>query len=395
MSFRTSASDEAFRAELRDWLAGAVADQGPPPAGRDWAARRAYDAAWQRRLFDAGYAGMGWPKEFGGRDAPLGEQLIFLEEHARAGAPPPGTMFVGTRHAGPTLIAEGGGEQRGFHLPRILRGEDVWCQGFSEPEAGSDLASLRTRAVRDGLDYVVTGHKIWSTRAQVADFCELLVRTGPRAPKHAGISWLILDMRSPGVAVRPLRTIDGDDHFCEVHLDEVRVPVVNRVGMENDGWRVANVTLRFERGTAFASHIVELRETLRALAGLARARRAGSGVAWDDAGLRREVGVMAAEVTALWRMTQLSIAESARTGAPSAYGSAVKLRYSELAQSISDLFVRVAGRPAIGGEIVAGADTGQIVHDYLWSLHTTIAAGTSQIQRNVIAERVLGLPKGA
>lgn len=394
MTFLASEADEVFRDELRGWLADALAEQGAPPSEHDWAARRAYDASWQRRLFDAGYAGMGWPVEFGGRGASLGEQLVYLEEYARAGAPPPGTMFVGTRHAGPTLIAEGSGDQRSFHLPRILRGEDVWCQGFSEPEAGSDLASLRTRAVRDGDHFVVTGHKIWSTRAQVADFCELLVRTDPRASKHAGISWLILDMRSPGVEVRPLRTIDDDDHFCEIHLDEVRIPVANLVGSENDGWRVTNVTLRFERGTAFASHIVELRRTLRALVGLARVRRSGSGTAWDDAGLRREVGVMSAEVTALWRMTQLSIAESARTGVPSAYGSAVKLRYSELAQSISDLFVRVAGRPAIGGETVGGFDTGQIVHDYLWSLHTTIAAGTSQIQRNVIAERILGLPKG-
>ncbi|GAA2736094.1 acyl-CoA dehydrogenase family protein [Actinocorallia aurantiaca] len=394
MTFLASEADEAFRDELRGWLAEALVEQGAPPSEHDWAARRAYDASWQRRLFDAGYAGMGWPVEFGGRGASLGEQLVYLEEYARAGAPPPGTMFVGTRHAGPTLIAEGSDGQQGFHLPRILRGEDVWCQGFSEPEAGSDLASLRTRAIRDGDDFVVTGHKIWSTRAQVADFCELLVRTDSRASKHAGISWLILDMRSPGVEVRPLRTIDDDNHFCEIHLDEVRVPAANLVGAENDGWRVTNVTLRFERGTAFASHIVELRRTLRSLVGLARMRRSGSGTAWDDAGLRREAGVMSAEVTALWRMTQLSIAESARTGVPSAYGSAVKLRYSELAQSISDLFVRVAGRPAIGGETVGGFDTGQIVHDYLWSLHTTIAAGTSQIQRNVIAERVLGLPKG-
>ncbi|GAB2851194.1 acyl-CoA dehydrogenase family protein [Actinocorallia aurea] len=394
MTFLTSKEEEDFRVEVREWLADAVAAQGPPPAEHDWAARRAYDTAWQRRLHDAGYAGMGWPREYGGRGATPGEELVYLEEHALAGAPPPGTMFVGTRHAGPTLIAEGTDAQRRAHLPRILRGDDVWCQGFSEPEAGSDLASLRTRAVRDGDHYVVTGQKIWSTRAQVADLCELLVRTGPREPKHAGISWLVLDMRSPGVEIRPLRTIDDDDHFCAIFLDEVRVPVANLVGAENDGWRVTNVTLRFERGTAFASHIVELRRTLRELAAFAAVRRTPGGVAWDDAGLRRDVGTMAAEVTALWRMTQLSIAETARTGVPSAYGSAVKLRYSELAQEIADLFVRIAGRPALGGVPVAGRDTARLVHEHLWSLHTTIAAGTSQIQRNVIAERLLGLPKG-
>ncbi len=394
-AFLSSASDAAFRAELRDWLSTAVAEQGPYPTEHDWAARRAYDASWQKRLFDGGYAGMNWPSEFGGRAAPLGHQLVYFEEYARAKAPAPGTMFVGTRHAGPTLIAEGTPEQQAFHLPRILAGEDIWCQGFSEPEAGSDLASLRTRAVREGDEYVVTGHKIWSTRAQVADWCELLVRTDPEAPKHAGISWLILDMTSPGIEVRPLRTIDNDDHFCEVYLDKVRVPVANLVGAENDGWRVTNVTLRFERGTAFASHTIEMRETLHALVAMAKQRYVGSETAWQDAGLRRDVGAMAAEVTALWRMTQLSIAQVERTGQPAEFGSAIKLRYSELVQDIADLFVRVAGRPAIGGGMIAGEDSSVRVHDYLWWLHTTIAAGTSQIQRNLIAERILGLPKGA
>jgi len=394
-AFLPTASDEQFRSELREWFAAAVADQGPAPTEHDWAARRAYDASWQRRLHDAGYAGMNWPAEFGGRAAPLGHQLVYFEEYARAGAPAPGTMFVGTRHAGPTLIAEGTEKQRSFHLPRILSGQDVWCQGFSEREAGSDLASLRTRAVREGDEYVVTGHKIWSTRAQVADWCELLVRTDPEAPKHQGISWLILDMRTPGIEVRPLQTIDNDDHFCEVYLDQVRVPVHNLVGAENDGWRVTNVTLRFERGTAFASHTIEMRQTLQALVAMAKQRYVGGETAWDDAGLRREVGAMAAEVGALWRMTQLSIAEVERTGVPAQFGSAIKLRYSELVQDIADLFVRVAGRPAIAGLPVAGEDSAVRVHDYLWWLHATIAAGTSQIQRNLIAERILGLPKGA
>ena len=394
MDLTYSPSDEAFRAELRDWLHDAVREQGPMPPPGDWPRRRAYDTTWQKKLFDAGYAGMGWPQDFGGRGAPVTEQLVYLEEYARAGAPPPNTMFVGISHAGPTLIAEGTEAQRAFHLPRILRGEDIWCQGFSEPGAGSDLASLRTRAVRDDDDYVVTGQKIWSTRAQVADYAELLVRTDSEVPKHKGISWLILDMKSPGVELRPIRTIDNDDHFCEMFLDEVRVPVANLVGAENDGWRVTNVTLRFERGTAFAPHIIAMRTALRGLVQLAQTRRVGDGVAWDDPGLRREVGTMEAEVGALWRMTQMGIAEAARTGLPSSLGSAVKLRYSELAQDIREKLVRLSGRPALAGAEVDGVDTAALVHEFLWSLHTTIAAGTSQVQRNVVAERILGLPKG-
>ena len=215
----------------------------------------------------------------------MSQQLVYLEEYARANAPYISVNFVGLMHAGPTLIAEGTDEQRAFHLPRILRGESVWCQGFSEPAAGSDLASLRTRAERHGDEYIVNGQKIWSTRAHVADYCELLVRTDPDAPKHKGITWLILDMHQPGVEVRPMRTIDGESHFCEVFLDDARVPVANRVGAENDGWRVTNVTLRFERGTAFAQHIITLRSQIRALVELARTtRRRGGGTAWDDVG---------------------------------------------------------------------------------------------------------------
>jgi hypothetical protein len=196
--------------------------------------RRAYDTAWQRKLYDAGYAGLAWPKQFGGRGFPATQQLVYLEEYMRAGAPYISTNFVGMMHAGPTLIAEGTDEQRSFHLPRILKGDDIWCQGFSEPGAGSDLASLRTRAVLDGDEYVVTGQKIWSTRAHVADYCELLVRTDTEAKKHQGITWLILDMHQPGVEARPIRTIDGESHFCELFLNEARVPVTNRVGAEND-----------------------------------------------------------------------------------------------------------------------------------------------------------------
>jgi alkylation response protein AidB-like acyl-CoA dehydrogenase len=394
MDLRYSPQDEAFRAELREWLAKQVPAHGPPPPPGDWPARRAYDTAWQRKLFDAGYAGLAWPAEFGGRGLPITQQLVYLEEYARAEAPYISVNFVGLMHAGPTLIAEGTDEQRRTHLPKILRGEAIWCQGFSEPGAGSDLASLSTRAKRHADEYVVTGQKIWSTRAHVADYCELLVRTDPAASKHQGISWLILDMHQPGVEVRPMRTLDGESHFCELFLDEARVPVTNRVGAENDGWRVANVTLRFERGTAFAQHIITMRAQIRRLVALAMTRRSAPGSGWDSDAVRAQVGRLEASVEALWRMTQMCIAEAERSGAPAPFGSAVKLRYSELSQEIAELALRLAGEPILAGADLGGVASSEIVREYLWSLQYTIAAGTSQIQRNLIAERILGLPKG-
>ncbi len=387
-----SREDEAFRAEIRAWLEKEVPAHGPPPPSEDWPARRAYDTAWQRVLHDAGLAGLAWPAEFGGRGLPITQQLVYLEEYARAGAPYIGVNFVGLMHAGPTLIAEGTDAQRAFHLPRILRGESVWCQGFSEPQAGSDLASLRTRAERRGDEYVVSGQKVWSTRAQIADYCELLVRTDASAPKHKGITWLIFDMHQPGVSVRPMRTLDGESHFCEVFFDEARVPIASRVGAENDGWRIANVTLRFERGTAFAQHIITMRSEVLRLASLALSRRSARGTGWDD--LRRKIGRLYASVEALWSMTQMCVTDAERTGAPSPLGSAVKLRYSELCQEIAELALRVTGRPIIGAGDFDGVRTSDVVRDYLWSFQTTIAAGTSQIQRNLIAQRILGMPKG-
>jgi hypothetical protein len=398
MDLRYSASDEAFRAELRAWLEREVPAHGRPPPSHDWAARRAFDTGWQRKLQGAGYAGIHWPKQYGGRGASPTEQLVYYEETARAGAPYVGVNFVGLLHGGPTLIAEGTPQQKARHLPRILCGEEVWCQGFSEPGAGSDLAALTTRAVRDGDDYVVTGRKIWCSFAQVADFGELLVRTDPDAPKHRGISWLILPMDVPGIEIRPLPTLAGEGEFSELFLEEVRVPAANRVGAENDGWRVTNVTLRFERGTAFASEMILLQRFLAEIAGVARRVTRWDGRAWDDAGLRREAGHLAAELDALWAMVKLSVSKASQTngspgGVPGLEGSALKLYYTELAQRICDFGVRTLGRAALSRDDVDGLPSRIVLHKALQSLALTIAAGSSQIQRNIIAERVLGLPK--
>ena len=393
MQLRYSASDEKFRSELRAWLAEAVPAHGAPPAGHDWQVRREYDTAWQRKLFEAGYAGINWPKEYGGRDLSLTEQLVYYEETARAKAPYVGVNFVGLLHGGPTLIAEGTPEQKARHVPQILRGDQVWCQGFSEPGAGSDLASLRTRAVLDGDRYIVNGQKIWTSFAQIADYCELLVRTDPNAPKHRGISWLILPMDAPGLEIRPLKTLVGEGEFSEVFLKDVPVSIENRVGAENDGWRVTNVTLRFERGTAFASEMYHLQEMLADLAKLARSVTRHDARAWDDAALRREVGHLQAELDALWAMLKLSVSEAGETGVPGVGASALKLFYTEVYQHIGELGMRILGRAALCRDDVAGLPSRMLSHRAMQSLSLTIAAGTSQVQRNIISERILGLPK--
>jgi len=383
-----SPEEAAFRAELHAWLAVEVPKHGAPPPPGDWDARRRYDTDWQSKLFDAGYAGMNWPVEYGGRGASLADQLIYYEETGRANAPYIGANFIGMMHGGPTVMAEGSEQQKRHHLPAILEGRHVWCQGFSEPHAGSDLASLRTRATRDGDEYVIDGHKIWSTRAHIADYCELLVRTDFDAPKHRGITWLILEMDQPGVEIRPLRTIEGDSHFCEMFLNGARVPVSNRIGDENDGWRVANVTLRFERGSAFAQHIITMRSQLWGM--LRVARQLGCS---QDRTFRRQLGRLAAEVEALWRLTQLCVSEAEATGVPSLTGSAVKLRYSDLYQEVGDLGLHLLGRAGLSCTDVAGLPNEEMLHDYLWALQFTISGGTSQIQRNIIGERILGLPR--
>ncbi|GHE00332.1 acyl-CoA dehydrogenase [Streptomyces alanosinicus] len=368
--------EEEFRGRLREWLAKVLPTLPAKPAPDDWPGRRAYDLGWQRMLYDAGYADVRW-------DASPTVRLIFLEETEKAGAPYVGANFVGLLHAGPTIAAEGTDEQRARWLPPILRGEEVWCQGFSEPGAGSDLAALRTRAWRDGDDYVVTGSKIWTSHAEVADWCELLVRTDPDAPRHRGITWLAMPMDADGVTVRPLRTLAGSAEFAEVFLDEVRVPAAGRVGAENDGWRVTMVTLSFERGTAFVGEVVACRRVLGELA--AAAQRSGR---WDDPVLRRRLGRLEAEFRALWRLTQWNVsAAEASGGVPGAGGSVFKLRYSHARQQLYDAAADVLGPDALD------LDRPWVL-DRLSSLSYTIAAGTSQIQRNIVAERILGLPKG-
>ena len=347
MDLRYSAQDEAFRAELRSWLTTATAEIGVRPTNEDWTERRKYDERWQRMLFEAGYAGINWPTEYGGRGASLTEQLVYYEEIARSGAPDVGIGFVGQLHAGPTIMMMGSEAQRQAHLPRILDGTEVWCQGFSEPGAGSDLAALQCKAVRDGDEYVITGQKIWTSFAQVADYCEMLVRTDPEAPKHKGITWLIVPMDLPGIDVRPLRNVSDTTEFSEVFFDEVRVPVENRVGDENAGWRVAMTTLSFERGTAFMADQILIGRLVEDMAALARRVSKAGSTCWDDVEIRRELGHLAAEVDALDALTKRNVSAIARAGdgiPDMNLAVVVKLAYSELRQRLGRLGMKIIDR---------------------------------------------------
>jgi alkylation response protein AidB-like acyl-CoA dehydrogenase len=411
MEIQFTPEEERFRARARTWLEENAPREQPPE--HDLEARRAFDLAWQRKMFDAGYAGISWPRDYGGRGASLMEQLIWYEEFARAGAHDPSTLFVGLNHGGPTLIACGSEAQKSFHLPKILRGEVVWCQGFSEPGAGSDLGGLSTRAVVDGDDLVVSGQKIWTSFAQIAEYQELLVRTDPDAPKHKGISWVICPMDAKGIDIRPIRTMAGGSDFCEVFYDEVRIPRANVVGRLNDGWRVAMSTLSFERGTAFLAEQVRLSTLVDQLIALAR-RTPYGGVSdpGDDAGsttigeraidddeIARRLALARAEVEALRSMTYRSVSRTARTGVPSAEASLIRLFFSELQQRVNSLAMDILGPQVLvwdaqGGRPNRSMPTAQSwVSHYLLSFASTIAAGSKDIQRNIIGDRILGLPR--
>jgi len=379
---------QAFRQEIRSWLT----DHLPEGWGTDGfsmseSERQAFGDRWTAMLFEGGWICASWPPEYGGKGLSLIQQVVLHEEFARAGAPLRADFF-GDTLVGPTLLEWGTEEQKREFIPRILNGTIAWCQGFSEPDAGSDLASLRTRAVRDGDHYVVNGSKIWTSFAEVADFCELLVRTGPDGSRHRGITWLIMPMDAPGIEIRPLRTIAGSTEFAELYLDDVRVPVDMRVGEEDDGWRVTMVTLGFERGTAFVGELLQSMELLHAIREAADALEGGAGV------LAAAIGHLGAELDALWALTRRNVSVAARTGVPGVGGSVFKLAFSELRQRLGELGMELAGRTSLSRDEL-GSGNAELVDTWVNSFSRTIAAGTSQIQRNIVAERILGLPKGA
>jgi alkylation response protein AidB-like acyl-CoA dehydrogenase len=390
MDVSFSAEQRAFREEVRTWLGENAPKEARPHGGR---AIRDYDLAWQRTQWDGGWAGISWPAEYGGRGGTLIEQLIWYEEYARAGLPSLDACFVGLYHAGPTLMVRASQEQKSFHLRKILAGEVIWCQGFSEPDAGSDLAGLSTRAEIDGDELVVTGQKIWTSFAHLADWQELLVRTDRHGSKHDGITWAICDMKSAGIDIRPIEMMDGSAEFCEVFYDEVRVPISNVVGEINKGWSVAMSTLSFERGTAFTAGQVRLAGIVEDLIETAKARTGPDGrraAIYDDE-IRRRLATARAEVAALRAMTYVGISRAAHSGTPGPEGSIVKLYYAELQKEIGRLAMDIMGRDGL--EFISRWEPGGWSGYFLFSFAQSIGGGTSEIQRNIIGDRVLGLPR--
>jgi alkylation response protein AidB-like acyl-CoA dehydrogenase len=393
MIFQETDADRRFRGEARNWLEGHVPKE-PRPAGSGPDAR-AYDLEWQRCQHEGGRAGVSWPVEYGGLGLPAHLQVIWYEEYARAGGPDVGASFVGLNHGGPTLIACGTEAQKQEHLRKILQGEVLWCQGFSEPEAGSDLAALRTRAVLDGDELVVTGQKIWTSYADIADYQELLVRTDATGPKHHGITWLIADMSVPGVEVRPIQTIAGGGHFAEVFYDEARFPVSSVVGAIDAGWAVTLTTLSFERGTAFIAEQMRLARVVRDLLHLAEQVPAptGRGPAIDSDDVRQQLGWLIASVESLRAMTYHLVSKAAHVDGPIPDGSVTRAWFSTLAQQVARLAFDLRGWSSMEQPHGTLEDR-DWNHEYFWSFQETIGGGTLEIQKNIVGQRLLGLPRG-
>jgi alkylation response protein AidB-like acyl-CoA dehydrogenase len=384
MDLNFTAEDQQFREEAREWLHANVFKEHRPHGGEEM---REYDRAWQKCQYDGGWAGVSWPTEYGGMGLGLTRQLIWYEEYARANAPDNHLCFVGLNHGGPTIIACGDEQQKKEHLRPILSGEKIWCQGFSEPNAGSDLASLRTRAVVDGDELVVTGSKIWTSHGHLADMQELLVRTDADAPKHRGISWLIFDMNTPGLELRPIEimTAPNHTHFVQCFYDEVRVPLKNVVGGLNNGWSVAMSTLGFERGTAQIKDQIRYAFLVEEMIKRGRDRYGDEFISHDEFGAR--LAQLRADMAAARAMTYMVVSR-AQHDIGSAMASLMRAMVGDVQQRVRRLAFDI-----IGVDGLENPEDDDWVYFYLRSYATTIAAGTSQIQRNIIGERVLGLPR--
>jgi alkylation response protein AidB-like acyl-CoA dehydrogenase len=394
MDFKLSEEDEAFRAEFRRWL-----DENLPDGerrnrfamefmhsegGDEWERR----VAWHQRMHAGHWVGVAWPAQYGGRGATLTQQMIFQDELERVRAPAL-VNAQGIALVGPTLMHWGTEEQRGRYMPPMLSAEEIWCQGYSEPGSGSDLASLQTRAVEDGDDFIVSGQKVWTSDAHHADMCFLLVRTDPEAPKHRGITYLLVDMHSPGITVRPLVQMTGDTGFNEVFFEDVRVPKRNAVGEKNNGWLVALTSLMYERRyRGLNNNVGELVE-------LAKSVKRNGRRAWEDEDVRQQIARFACEASALRLVNLRQLTRQLKGLPPGPESSIVKVVTTEINLRMNTFAMELLGAYAqIELDAPFAIQEGRWEYRMLASRGLTIAAGSSEIQRNIIGERVLGLPKG-
>ncbi len=376
MDLTLNAEEQAFRDEVRAWLADN--HPGQEPEGED--AKFEFRRAWQHELHEAGWAGISWPKEYGGRGATLIEQAIFSEEMARAKAPSPANV-LGLVMGGPVVIAHGSEQQKERFLEPILSAEEIWCQGFSEPESGSDLASLKTRAVRENGGWKVTGQKVWTTYAHEAKWCMLLARSDLEAPKHKGLTYFICDMEQDEVEVRPLRQITGEAEFNEIFLEDAYVPDENLVGGEGNGWSVAITTLMHERAGLGAASAIAVRRDLDELIAVVNERGLG-----DDPVIRQRIAELKMGVEALRLGALRALTQQMKVGIPGPEGSLSKWEWATVNQGLTELAVDVLGPEAMRPD-------SEWAYRFLRSRANSIEGGTTEVMKNIIAERVLGLPR--
>ncbi len=381
MHLQLSETQIQFRKDVRSWLRDNVPSEPQPLTGP---ALASFDKAWQKRMFDGGFAGISWPTKYGGCGFDTIQQLIWYEEYARAGAPDVGVNFVGINHAGPTLIARASTSQKADHLPRILSGDAVWCQGFSEPGSGSDLASLQTRGRVDGDRIIVNGQKIWTSYAEHAQYQELLIRTDPNSERHKGLTWIICDMTLPGITVKPIDMMSGGHNFCEVFYDDVAIPKENVVGEINDGWSVAMSTLSFERGTGFIADQIRLETDIKILCTdvLQSSRK-------NDELILNRLGRLQADILAIKAMTYTSIARNERRDGPGPDGSLIKLQLTSAKKALHKLRAELLAKDIL----VFDAEQRNTTQKYLYNFASSIGGGTDEIQREIVADRVLELPR--
>jgi len=395
MDLSDSSEEREFRLAARRWLernkpAGMV-DRGFALPVDEQAIRNLRD--WQRRLYDAGYLGISWPREYGGQGKTIVESAIFNEEMARVRAPAP-LNELGLSMGGPTILEHGTPDQKKRFIRNILSCDEVWCQGFSEPGSGSDLAALATRAVVRGDEFVVNGQKVWTSLGHIADWCMLLVRTDPDAPKHRGISYLLVDMHSPGITVQPLKQMTGEAEFNQMFFEDLRVPRENLLGPLNGGWGVAITTLMNERATLSLATVMRFRNTFEDLAELARRLMREGGSPVSAALIRQTLAQFYIDVESMKYLAYRNFSGLRRGGTPGPEGSISKVLWSELNQRMNEFALALQGPRAPLTEGSAHViDTGRWQYGFLRSRGNTIEEGTSEIQRGIIAERLLGLPK--